>query len=682
MKARLQLFSISFISLFLELMVIRWVPSILVLVAYYANFLLISSFLGLGLGALWARDEHRLFKYFPPFFFIFVFFLVFVRHVPPPQAALEFRFFAVQTRPLSYLVLVGVFVLNVLVFVPLGNQIGRLFQQLPVLEAYGWDLGGSLLGTVVFGIFSYFYFSPILGISLVMLIYLLHCEIKELHGRLLWLAMALLWIWHTGDRAMLWSPYHYITVTDGTTGTLVREPMNDLRTMKNPPIYTVRVNQDFIQSDGTLDPKRYDPIPSGLFEMRSHYGVAYALHPRPRRVLVLGSGGGMDAESALLSGAQHVDAVDIDPGLIQLAKRFNASGVYDDSRVHVHADDARAFLRRATRGYDVVVFGFLDSQALFSSMSNIRLDGFVYTVESIRSAFHLLSEDGVLTMSFAVDYNIRMASKLFLMLKEAAGQEPLMYGHAHNLVLCVARHRWNNPPAAIGPYRRLILDPVRVSVPMDDWPYLYLFDRRIPSDYLIVMGSLFLVLLMVLRWINLARLKSEGAHFLFLGAGFLLLQTKGIVDCALYFGNTWFVVNVMITGVLLMVLAANLVAAYRKYSPVYYVVLFLTLLVIYAVPKEWVLDLSWIQRLAWCLFVLPLPIFFAGLVFSTSFQQVHDPSAAFGANLIGATIGGFMEYLGMVIGYHQLTPLLGAVYLLSLFFLLRWRLGGTVLAMA
>lgn len=47
-----RLFALSFAALFLELMVIRWVPAVVRMVAYYANLMLISSFLGLGLGAM------------------------------------------------------------------------------------------------------------------------------------------------------------------------------------------------------------------------------------------------------------------------------------------------------------------------------------------------------------------------------------------------------------------------------------------------------------------------------------------------------------------------------------------------------------------------------------------------------------------------------------------------------
>ena len=60
-----QLFAVSFITLFLELMIIRWVPANIRLIAYYANLMLISSFLGIGLGALLKEKGLNLFRLFP-----------------------------------------------------------------------------------------------------------------------------------------------------------------------------------------------------------------------------------------------------------------------------------------------------------------------------------------------------------------------------------------------------------------------------------------------------------------------------------------------------------------------------------------------------------------------------------------------------------------------------------------
>jgi spermidine synthase len=65
----------------------------------------------------------------------------------------------------------------------------------------------------------------------------------------------------------------------------------------------------------------------------------------------LGAGGGTDTEIAVLNGAEQVDAVEIDPMLVKLSDRFNASAIYENPKVHVHVDDARAFLRRSGGGY-------------------------------------------------------------------------------------------------------------------------------------------------------------------------------------------------------------------------------------------------------------------------------------------------------------------------------------------
>jgi len=58
------LFLASFIFLFLELLLIRWVPSHIRIVAYYGNLMLLSSFLGLGCGALVERWSLRLHRWF------------------------------------------------------------------------------------------------------------------------------------------------------------------------------------------------------------------------------------------------------------------------------------------------------------------------------------------------------------------------------------------------------------------------------------------------------------------------------------------------------------------------------------------------------------------------------------------------------------------------------------------
>ena len=670
----LELFCLSFLALFLELMVIRWAPAVVRLIAYYANLMLISSFLGLGVGAIVSRRKRSLFRWLPTLLLINVLWLLIAHFITLPTTASESRFYTPSPQLVRYVSLIGIFVSNAIVFVPLGQRIGSLFETLPPLLAYSWDLGGSLAGTLCFGLFSLKYFSPMLGMGFVALVIVLLLPRRQWLRAIPLLAVSLAGVYFSVSSKAIWSPYYYIVVvlqSDNHGNTPVRDPQPGLSTMRDPPIYTVRVNHYFLQYDGTFDPNRYSPQKRNeVLDARLQYDLPYALAPAHRRVLMLGAGGGTDTQIAVLNGAEEVDAVEIDPMLVKLSNRFNASQIYASPKVHVHVEDARAFLRRSSGGYDMVVFGFLDSQTLFSAMSNIRLDGYIYTVQSMQSAFGLLNEDGVLSLSFMAGHEW-LARKLVHMVALATHQMPIIYESQGQVVICAFRGQHADPPPKYGRFVRTVLragdDLSEAVAPTDDWPFLYLSRKTIPADYLIVIGILLVITIPAVFMLRGRGFDMNDGHFLFLGLGFLLLETKSISDCSLYFGTTWFVTLVVVAGVLLMVLVANLLAIrMSRFRPWLYGPLVGTLLLLYLVKRDSILALSFDQRLLWSILVMPLPIFFAGLIFSTTFRQGSNPSSFFGANLIGAMIGGFSEYLSMIIGSQNLMFLIIGAYLVSL----------------
>ena len=670
----LELFSLSFLALFLELMVIRWEPAVVRLIAYYANLMLISSFLGLGLGAIVGKKRKSLFGWLPALLLINVTWLLIAHFVTLPTTASESRFYTPDPQLVRYVSLVGIFISNAIVFVPLGQRIGSIFEALPPLLAYSWDLGGSLAGTLCFGLFSLKYFSPTLGMAFVALAIVLLLPRGQWLRAIPLLALSLAGVYFSVTSAAIWSPYYCIIVAlrgDTHGNAPVREPQPGLRTMQDPPIYAVRVNHYFLQYHGTFDPSRYSPQKRAeILTERQQYDLPYAVASAHRRVLMLGAGGGTDTEIAVLNGADDVDAVEIDPMLVKLSDRFNASAIYENPKVHVHVDDARAFMRRSRGGYDMVVFGFLDSQTLFSSMSNIRLDGYIYTVQSMQSAFRLLNDNGVLSLSFMAGHEW-LARKLVRMVALATDQMPVVYESQGQVVICAFRGKHPEPPPQFGRFVRTIFpvgdDLSEAVAPTDDWPFLYLSRKTIPADYLIVIGILLAITIPAVFLLRGRGFGINDGHFLFLGLGFLLLETKSISDCSLYFGTTWFVTMVVVAGVLLMVLAANLVAMrMSRFRPWLYAPLIATLLLLYFVKRDSILALSFDQRLLWSILAVPLPIFFAGLIFSTTFRQASNPSSSFGANLIGAMIGGFAEYLSMIIGNQNLMFLIIGAYLLSL----------------
>ena len=187
-----------------------------------------------------------------------------------------------------------------------------------------------------------------------------------------------------------------------------------------------------------------------------------------------------------------------------------------------------------------------------------------------------------------------------------------------------------------------------------------------PGDYVTVIATLLALSVAGVVALRGRQIGADDAHFFFLGLGFLLLQAKSIGDCSLYFGATWFVTTVVITGVLMMVLAANLVAIrLKRASLAWYVPLLASLLVLTFMPRDAVLGWTYGQRLAWALLVVPLPIFFAGLIFSTTFRNAAVPRPSWGEP-DRRDGGGFAEYLGMAIGTHALWWVVIAGYVASL----------------
>jgi hypothetical protein len=379
----LRLFALSFAALFLELMVIRWVPAVVRFVAYYSNLMLISSFLGLGLGAMMARRKANLFAWFPVVLLVQIGSLVLCHRwveMPTPTSELRFSYRLLPMQ--SYLVLIAIFAINTIVFIPLGQKIGQLFLRQRPLRAYGFDLGGSLCGTVCFGLMSLYGFSPTIGMAVVAgIVFAIGKGRQRIYSAPL-LALVVLLVPLSVDLAAVWSPYHYITIYAlYPPGPAVSEPVPDVQTTLNPPLYIVSVNTDFYQQHGTIDPRRYTPNdPTGRYvaaKIFSFYSTAYVLTPGRQQVCILGAGGGLDVEAALLFGARHVDAVEIDPKLVAIARRFSASNVYADPRVTLYVTDARAFLQSDRSQYDAIIFGLIDSHALFSYSNNVRLDGFM-----------------------------------------------------------------------------------------------------------------------------------------------------------------------------------------------------------------------------------------------------------------------------------------------------------------
>jgi hypothetical protein len=204
-----------------------------------------------------------------------------------------------------------------------------------------------------------------------------------------------------------------------------------------------------------------------------------------------------------------------------------------------------------------------------------------------------------------------------------------------------------------------------VERPHDDWPYLYLKGRMVPAHYIVALGAMLLVtaLFVGVGAGRTLRGGTDGAMFL-MGAGFLLVETKSVTEMSLLFGSTWTVNLMVFTSILIMVLLANLWV--QRSRPLNTTPLFGALLaslaIAYVVPVS---DLLWLGTLGqWVVggLLVALPVLFASLIFSTLLARRMDPARALAYNLLGAIVGGALEYSSLAVGIKALYLLAALVY--------------------
>jgi hypothetical protein len=157
-------------------------------------------------------------------------------------------------------------------------------------------------------------------------------------------------------------------------------------------------------------------------------------------------------------------------------------------------------------------------------------------------------------------------------------------------------------------------------------------------------------------------------HFFFLGAAFMLVEVQIISKLALLFGTTWLVNSIVITTLLLFILFSNLIVSRFPDFPraLAYAGLFGTLTLNYLLPTNALFYESLLTRAAISTAVYSAPIFFAGIIFISSFKQVGFQAEAFGSNLLGALVGGLLESLSFLIGIKALVLVAALLYFLSL----------------
>jgi hypothetical protein len=686
------IFTSAALSLFLELSIIRWQATVFELFAFYKNFSLLACFAGLGLGyALGSRRLIPLFLTVPLFCWQFVLLLSLRYGLPQyDRVSLKMLPFSEQqnmglpalptllSSVQTYLLLALVFLLTALAFIPIGQLCGCLLErggngQREKLSAYGLNLAGSVAGVLLIFILSAFWTPPVVWFVVaftLVLVFHVWSPRPLLFGAGAVISALIVVAWPSDSGwQRIYSPYQLLEVGQDPQGLMMISAAGH---------YYQRVH-NLARSNHNID---FDPR---LASIRNYYELPYWLYGRtPIRVAVVGAGTGNDVAAALRNGAQNVDAIEIDPAILMEGKLGHPEHPYADPRVHAVVNDARTFLRTTNQHYDMVVYGLLDSHTLLSHASSVRLDSFVYTVEGLREARQRLNPDGILSLSFSL-MNPQLGHKIYLMLQDAFnGQPPVcvradydgavifLEGNHGQLPLPPALLKKTGIEDATSAFAVPLVSPgmssnVPTDVSTDDWPFFYMPHRIYPVSYLIMAGLvLALSLYMFSRFLD-GKPKFGSAPFFFLGAGFMLIETKAITELGLLFGNSWQVIGIAITAILVMAFLANwVVMLYTiKGSSITYLLLLFSLAVGWWIAHAGGLPSTWLGRIGLAI-VLTIPMFFSGILFSTWLRSRGAISGVLAINLLGAMCGGLLEYNSMYFGFQFLYILAAGLYVAAI----------------
>jgi hypothetical protein len=639
LRDRPRLVLASFLMLFVELALIRWTAANNLFLVHLTNFVLLASFLGIGLGFLLAGRRQDLFALAPVALGLLVaFVLAFpVQTVDGPEGWRLGGALGMAPLP-RWLSLSVIFLLTVAVLAGLAQEVARTFARFGPLEAYRLDVLGSLSGIAAFAGVSFLRLPPLGWAVLAAATYLVLAgrrpRVWQVAG--IGVVVALL-----GAQSVLggfhWSPYYKIRAASDPGGSL-----------------KVDVNNTPHQTAHPLDRiDRHDPF----------YRYPYTYADRRDDVLIIGAGTGNDVAVALDEGAQRVDAVEIDPVLQRLGRDRHPERPYSDPRVTAHIDDGRAFLERTDRRYDLILLALPDSATIVTGQAALRLENYLFTTQALERARSLLKPGGRFAMYNY--YEPWLVDRYANTLRAVYGTSPCVQvgrslGPRQEVVLSLGKDGRTDRCATVWQPTSASLEPST-----DDRPFPYLAEREIPTFYLWMLGLILVVSLLLVRVAaGPLRTMRPYADLFFMGGAFLLLETKNVVQFALLFGTTWVVNAAVFAGVLLSVLAAIEVARrVRLPRPVVlYAALLLALTATWLIPQPALLSLPVVPRFFAGVAVAFTPIFLANLVFAQRFKSIGASTTAFGANLLGAMVGGALEYFALVTGFRFLLVLVAVLY--------------------
>ena len=556
------------LSLFLELSIIRIHSSYLHFFSYLKNISLLSCFLGLGIG--YALKKYKIYSinWIFPLVMLQVIILYFLSQTPVSiilinPIAEQLTMGQDTARGIIHLLMiygfiVFIFLFNAMCFIPIGHLISRLMSNIESLTAYSLNLIGSFFGIILFEILSFLLTPPVIWITVSFILFLIILR-KNLQNYFfsticVLLSIIVLSLDLKNKKETIYSPYQNITIER------LKTPLNPVILQTSHLFYQAMLNlsdnlsfNNDWRNEGNIFGAHVDTDHEKEF-----YNLPYLIKKNlPEKILIVGSGSGNDVAAANRFNVNNIVAVEIDSIIAKLGFKYHPESPYSNENVSLEIGDARTFIKNSKKNYDVIVYGLLDSQSNLSSKGGIRLDSYVYTVEALTESKNRLKNDGFIFISFFVQ-TPEIGYKIFKMLEKANGIKPIVLkSKTNNRYIFIGGKEEVNIQTNKLKYFKINKDFngenfYDIDLSTDDWPFLYMPSKVYPLTYLSIIIVLLVFSIYFLNKVIKIKASNFSASCFFLGAGFMLVETKGITEIAKIYGSTWVVISIVIAAVLFM----------------------------------------------------------------------------------------------------------------------------------
>ena len=686
-----RLFWLSFLLLFAEILCIRWLGCELAVVRIFPNLIIMVALVSTSTGMIAAvtrpgqKSKLDHVGILAGAITILLSCAIFAK--PLGLVDLSVRFEEGSSGSIAQAV--GVILLLIscifLIFRRLGVLLAIEFDKHKPLAAYSVNLLGSIAGTLAIALSSYLSLGPYGWLVLLAVpIFLVSRKWQHVLFILAFAGLAA-----TTGMKSYWSPYSKLDVI----------PISAAEApIVGPGSFVLHSNNFYFHTGMLMVPEAKEeeflakkPVTKRDETIQDYYWrtkTPFATAPSIDDVLVLGAGSGNDGAYALEHGVKRLDCVEIDPIIAGFGRDLHPNHPWKDPRAHVHNEDARTYLRYTKNKYDLVLFADLDPGATINTSSFLRVDNFVFTTESMRSALRVCKPTGVVVLSFATGPESIVTRRIYKAIEDAnGGKPPVTFVNDKWLsVLYIFGPGVDkvdvNKVTKIAPQLRRWPEPGEVidtKPSSDDWPFLY---TNFHKEGMFLYFSILLVAVVVPALLTIITTpkkigpdgKVEGSispgewgNMFFLGNAFMLIETKSITQLSLLFGATWLVSSIVILTILVLAWVGNMIVMRTKRLPLPFLYggLFICLLLDYLwkVPEQTNLPPLVVSGLA-ALFAC-CPILFGSMTFSTCFKNTNRPVELLSANLLGVAFGGLTENLCLWTGIKGL-PIIGlALYGLS-----------------